>query len=75
MTVDVDPRTALPAETKLRLVDCDIHPILRAPGDLRPYLAPEWRDYHDQYGNFLVSPYTEAHPYPKPTPALSRLDT
>ncbi len=75
MTVDIDPRTALPAETKLRLVDCDIHPIIRAPGDLRPYLPAEWRDYHDEYGNFLVSPYTEAHPYPKPTPALSRLDT
>ncbi len=75
MTVDVDPRRAIPAEARLRLVDCDIHPILRRPSDIRAYLDPAWHAYHDQYGNFLMSPYTEAHPYPKPTPALSRLDT
>jgi predicted TIM-barrel fold metal-dependent hydrolase len=75
MTVDVDPRVALAAETQFRMVDCDIHPIVRSTADLRRYLAPGWHDYFEQYGNFLVSPYTEAHPYPKPTPALSRLDT
>jgi hypothetical protein len=75
MTVDVDPRTALPAATRLRLVDCDIHPIIRQKGDLKPYLPREWQGYHDTYGDFLVSPFATAHPYPKPTPALSRLDT
>lgn len=75
MTIDVDPRVALAAETKFRMVDCDIHPIVRSTADLRRYLPTAWHEYFDQFGNFLVSPYTEAHPYPKPTPALSRLDS
>ena len=49
MTVDVDPRRVIPAETRLRLVDCDIHPMLRRPSDIRAYLDPAWHDYHDQF--------------------------
>jgi len=75
MTVVLAPHHVRQAESRLRLVDCDIHPIIRAKDDLRSYLPPEWRPYHDTYGDFLVSPFATAHPYPKPTPALSRLDT
>ena len=65
MNVEVDPRRALPAETRLRLVDCDIHPMLRRASDIKAFLAPEWHAYHDRYGNFLQQPYADANPYPE----------
>ncbi len=74
MNVEVDPRRALPAEARLRLVDCDIHPMLRRAADIKAFLGPEWHAYHDRYGNFLQQPYADANPYPKATPALSRRD-
>ena len=29
--------------TRLSIVDCDIHPNLRATADLKPFMAARWR--------------------------------
>ena len=33
------------AATKLAIVDCDIHPALRKPSDLYPFLPARWREH------------------------------
>ena len=35
------------ASSQLAIVDCDIHPALRRPPDLHPFLPARWRDAHD----------------------------
>ena len=73
MSVDVALR-AKPAETRLAVVDCDIHPMLKNPVDIRAYLPREWQAYFDVYGDHLKQPFFATTPYPKATPALSRRD-
>jgi hypothetical protein len=62
------------AETRLQIIDCDIHPAMRSVRDLYPFLAQRWRDHLDTYGLRLPAPFTASSPYPKATPALSRAD-
>ncbi len=62
------------AETRLQIIDCDIHPAMRSARDLYPFLAQRWRDHLDTYGLRLPAPFTASSPYPKATPALSRAD-
>ena len=68
MTVDVDPRArACRRSSKLRIVDCDVHPIVRSHGRSRALLAPRWHEHFDQYGNFL-----RLRPTPRRIPIRSR---
>ncbi len=67
--------TAAPRQsTRLQIIDCDVHPAIGSTGDLKPFLAQRWRDHLDAYGPRQPIPFTGCHPYPKATPALSRLD-
>ena len=63
------------AEAKLSVIDCDIHPMLRTPKSLHPYLSQRWRDHLDTYGTRTNQPFLGSPPYPKSTPALSRRDS
>ena len=75
MTIDVlEPAQTEPA-TKLRIVDCDIHPMTRGPKHLHPYLSERWRRHLETYGSFYRQPFFASYPVPKFTPALSRRDT
>jgi predicted TIM-barrel fold metal-dependent hydrolase len=60
---------------RLGVIDCDIHPILRSPQALHPYLSKRWRDVFDSYGPRAMQPFLKSAAYPKATPALSRLDS
>jgi predicted TIM-barrel fold metal-dependent hydrolase len=65
-----------PTQTaQLGVIDCDIHPILRSPTSLHPYLARRWRDLLDSYGPRTAAPFLSSSAYPKSAPALSRLDS
>lgn len=68
------PAAKLPA-VKLKVVDCDIHPMLRSSKALHPYLSQRWRDHLDSYGARTRQPFIGSPPYPKSTPALSRRDS
>lgn len=71
-----DSRSAPSAgRTRLPVVDCDIHPMLKSPRDLRKYIAPGWREHFDAYGLRMNVPFVDSSPYPKATPALSRVDS
>jgi uncharacterized protein len=60
---------------RLGLIDCDIHPMLRSPRALYPYLPQRWRDHLESYGTSTRQPFVASPPYPKWTPALSRRDS
>ena len=66
---------ALPtSDTRLKVIDCDIHPNLANPRALDPYLSANWREHYQTYGSFLREPFLGSSTFPKATPALARLD-
>ncbi|MBV9785321.1 MAG: amidohydrolase [Acidisphaera sp.] len=69
----LEPRSA--QQSRLGVIDCDIHPMLRSAKALHPYLSQRWRDHFDSYGPRTPAPFLRGHAYPKATPALSRRDT
>ena len=73
MNVTVRERDVKPA-AKLSIVDCDIHPTIRNPEDVRQFLPEQWRALHREYGNFSREPLDNGM-YPRITPALSRADS
>jgi predicted TIM-barrel fold metal-dependent hydrolase len=60
---------------KVGIFDCDIHPTVKKPTDIRAYLPERWRRHFDDYGDFIRQPFVGALSYPKATRALSRLDS
>ena len=66
--------SAAPAQTRLRIVDCDVHHAMRSPLDLLPYLSQRWGEHLKTYGLRMPIPFTGSSPYPKAAPALSRAD-
>jgi uncharacterized protein len=49
---------------KLAVIDCDIHPALKSPKALHPYLSERWRRHRDTIGDrgFAGSYYPRANP-------------
>ncbi len=37
------------AQPKLQIVDADVHPYMRSPGDLDPYLSERWQKHRKTY--------------------------
>lgn len=54
--------------TRTPLVDCDIHPRLRRPDDLKPFMTERWWRHHVTYGRRVRHGYVKGHPYPKAHP-------
>ena len=63
-----------PAKTRLRIVDCDIHPSLHAKSDLNPFMAKRWQEHLKTFGDHLRTPYMGTTPYPRSAPLLARRD-
>ena len=72
MNVQVQPATS--ARQTMAIIDCDIHPLLRKPGDIKQYLAKEWHEHFEVYGNSLRQPFSQGDIYPKIAPYISRRD-
>jgi uncharacterized protein len=51
-------------QAKLAVIDCDIHPALKSPKALHPYLSERWRKHRDTIGDrgFAGSYYPRANP-------------
>ncbi|MBL6455220.1 amidohydrolase [Belnapia sp. T6] len=75
MSATTLPRAEAPASTRLRVIDCDIHPSPRDGAVLDRWLPERWRRHRQEYGFRLRQPFATGHPYPKATPALSRYDS
>src|ERR1700721_4805317 len=75
---DVIDRPALEQEispnSRLRIIDCDIHPSLHARSDLYPFLSKRWQEHLKPFGDHLRTPYIGTTPYPRSAPLLARRD-
>ena len=71
--VDVLERRA-DAEATLGIIDCDIHPSMKSPRALDPYLSARWRKHLAEYGKFNCGIYADRGTYPRFSPATSRRD-
>lgn len=56
------------------VIDCDIHPHLRSPEDLKPYLSRRWWDHWTTHGDRVRHGLARGTPYPKMTPGAMRRD-
>jgi len=63
------------AAARLRLIDCDIHPYLRSPHDLDPFLPERWRRHLDEYGKATRGIYAARGNYPRFQPNTCRRDS
>jgi predicted TIM-barrel fold metal-dependent hydrolase len=66
---------AAPLDTRLKVVDCDIHPTAASPDELHPYLPERWRDYMKTYGGFYRQPLSDTLSHPRMAPDVARADS
>ena len=62
------------ASTRLRVIDCDIHPVMKAWSEVYPFLEKRWIDHMASYGSHLRHAFSEALAYPRITPEGARVD-
>jgi hypothetical protein len=62
------------AATRLRIIDCDVHPSLRSRADLNEFLPKRWQEHLKTYGDHLRTPYIGTTPYPRSAPLICRRD-
>jgi predicted TIM-barrel fold metal-dependent hydrolase len=62
------------ANSRLRIIDCDVHPSLHARSDLNPFLSRRWQEHLKTYGDHLRTPYIGTTPYPRSSPLIARRD-
>jgi predicted TIM-barrel fold metal-dependent hydrolase len=69
MNVTVMDRQADTAsQTKLGIVDCDVHPYTKSPADLDQFLSERWRKHRASIGGRARSPFSNAPNYPRMSP-------
>src|ERR1700680_1961559 len=62
------------AKTRLRIIDCDIHPSLTSRADLNPFLSKRWQQHMKTFGDHLRTTYIGTTPYPRSSPLIARRD-
>jgi hypothetical protein len=67
------PARAPKVQSRLDIVDCDIHP-KNSLEDLRPYLSNRWWDHLQTYGLRPRHGFVKGYPFPKITPLATRRD-
>ena len=51
LEADIDDRPGKEAQSRLKIIDGDVHPALRSTNDLNPYLPARWREHLEIYGS------------------------
>lgn len=67
--------TTAERETKLRVVDCDIHPTLAKPDEILPFLSRRWREHAKAYGASVRQAVTDMQSHFRMQPQTSRADS
>ena len=62
------------ARSRLRIIDCDVHPSIHAHTDLDQFLPKRWQEHLRTYGSHLRTPYIGTTPYPRSSPLIARRD-
>ena len=73
LTVDV-PAPKVEARSRLRMIDCDIHPAMATPRALDPFLSARWRQHLAEYGKGGREIYAARGNYPRFAPNTARRD-
>lgn len=73
LTLDHHP-VVTPARSRLRVIDCDVHPSLARTSDLNPFLPLRWQRHLAQYGKSTRTIYAARGNYPRFMPATARRD-
>src|SRR5262245_29362520 len=60
-------------KSRLKIIDGDVHPALRTPAELKPYLSQRWWEHFQTWGGRRRSGMSY-EPYPKSQPRASRRD-
>ena len=60
--------------SRLKIIDCDIHPALHSRDDLNAFLPKRWQEHLKTYGPHIRKPFTSTTPYPRSAPLISRRD-
>jgi uncharacterized protein len=69
MNVTVMDRQAdTSAQTKLGIVDCDVHPYTKSAADLDEFLPERWRNHRQSIGGRSRSSFANAPNYPRMSP-------
>jgi hypothetical protein len=73
LDTDADRGPGGHAETRLKIIDGDVHPTVRSMADLKAFLPARWREHLEVYGSRrkLGMGY---EPYPKSAPRACRRD-
>ena len=74
MTTELRERHGATAETRLSVIDCDIHPTMGSLSDLNPWLAKRWQQHIATYGEFVRQGLSKTLSHPRMQPAVSRAD-
>jgi uncharacterized protein len=76
MTTDtlVRQEVGTAAQPKLQIVDADVHPYMRSPGDLDPYLSERWQKHRKTYRENVRRAFTSTWVYPRMENQGNRLD-
>ena len=72
--VDTPVASSAEAKTRLRIIDCDIHPYLRTPDDLEQFMTARWRQHLAEYGKATRGIYAARGTYPRFMPNTCRRD-
>jgi hypothetical protein len=60
--------------SKLKIVDCDIHPAFKKPSDLYPFLPARWREHMITFGEHLRQGLSGQLAWPRMTASGLRVD-
>ncbi len=62
------------AKSRLRIIDCDVHPSIHAHADIEQFMPKRWQEHLRTYGSHLRTPYIGTTPYPRSSPLIARRD-
>jgi predicted TIM-barrel fold metal-dependent hydrolase len=75
MNVNVPlPKQQTPAEQGLSVVDCDIHPAVKAVDELFPFMAKRWQEHLRTFGSHVRQGLSDGLAHPRMTPDVARVD-
>jgi predicted TIM-barrel fold metal-dependent hydrolase len=70
----LEPQVSRPADSRLAIADCDIHPARRSHKDLYPFMEKRWQEHLETFGVRLRQAYQAGPAYPKGQPNAARRD-
>ena len=75
MNMEVRGRRAIGSLlTRVKVVDCDIHPTAASPAEMLEFLPERWRDYMKTFGGFYRQPLSDTLAHPRMAPDVARAD-